>query len=65
MLRVSWVCRPWAQRVGKMERFVVWNTEMGAKLLQPGVETGLLIYDMSGFGMKNLVCDHRQPWVGR
>merc|ERR1711934_98251 len=37
-----------------MERFVVFTTELGRKLLKPGVETGLVIYDMNGFGLKNM-----------
>jgi len=28
---------------------------MGRKLLKPGVETSLVIYDMNGFGLKNMV----------
>ena len=29
--------------------------ETGAQLLKPGVETGLVIYDMNGFGLSNMV----------
>uniref|UniRef100_A0A7S4ISL5 CRAL-TRIO domain-containing protein n=1 Tax=Vannella robusta TaxID=1487602 RepID=A0A7S4ISL5_9EUKA len=38
----------------EMDRFLVWMTELGRKMLRPGVETGLVIYDMNGFGLSNM-----------
>ena len=38
-----------------MERFIVWTAEQSRRLLRPGVETDILIYDMAGAGMKNVV----------
>lgn len=40
--------------VEEMERSIVWHMETGRKLLRPGVETGLVIYDMAGFSLANM-----------
>ena len=38
-----------------MERYVVWHMEQGRELLKPGIEQSLVIYDMEGFGLSNMV----------
>jgi hypothetical protein len=38
-----------------MERFVVWNTEVGATFLKPHMLHDLVIYDMQDAGLKNVV----------
>jgi hypothetical protein len=37
-----------------MERYIVWHMEVGRTLLKPGVMAGLVVYDMNGFGLKNM-----------
>ncbi len=38
-----------------MERFIVWHMENGRKLMKPGIENTVVIYDMAEFGLSNMV----------
>jgi len=45
---------PGAASPEEMERYIVWHMEIGKTLLKPGVLNGLVVYDMNGFGLKNM-----------